>query len=177
MIRPLEAYGEPMRLLKGGILVVAAITALIVWQLPSMALNMSGKPSLGSSFSPSPSASPSPSPSLPSPAPSGPVSCSVTYTVLSSWSGSFEAEINIANTGPDNITPWELTWNFPGDQQITSMQNAIYVQSGENETTANVSYDAEISVNSAIGIFFSGTYTNSDASPASFSLNGTPCTT
>jgi endoglucanase len=163
-----------MRLLKGGIPVVAAIAALIVWQLPSMALNMSGKPSLGPSSSSSSSSS---SPSLPSPAPSGPVSCSVTYTVLSSWAGSYEAEINIANTGPNNITPWELTWTFPSGQQITSMQNAIYAQSGENATAANMSYDAEISVNSAIGIFFSGTYTNSDASPTSFSLNGTPCTT
>ena len=37
--------------------------------------------------------------------------------------------------------------------------------------------DAEISVNSSIGIRFDGTYTNSDAAPSSFSLNGTACTT
>jgi hypothetical protein len=37
--------------------------------------------------------------------------------------------------------------------------------------------DAEISVNSSIGIRFDGTYTNSDAAPSGFSLNGTACTT
>jgi hypothetical protein len=96
--------------------------------------------------------------------------------VLNSWPGSFEAQITIANTGPDNITPWVLTWTFPGDQKITKMSNATYVQSGEHVTAVNVSYDAEISVNSAIGISFDGTYTNSDALPTSFSLNGTACT-
>lgn len=105
------------------------------------------------------------------------MSCTVTYAVLSSWPGSFKAEITIANTGQNNITPWELTWAFPGDQQVTKMQNAIYIQSGQNVTAANVSYDAEISVNSAIGIVVDGTYTGSDASPASFTLNGTACTT
>jgi hypothetical protein len=105
------------------------------------------------------------------------VSCTATYTVLNSWPGSFEAQITIANTGPDNITPWVLTWTFPGDQQITRMRNATYTQSGENVSAANVSYDAEISVNSSIGFVLDGTFTNSDASPASFSLNGTACST
>jgi endoglucanase len=170
-----------MRLLKGGILVAAAVTALLAWQLPTKALSMPGKPSsvtrsatwstgLGSSPSPSPS-------SFPSPIPSGPVSCKVTYTVVSSWPGSFEAEITIANTGQNNITPWVLTWTFPGDQQIASMWDAHYIQSGENVEAANLSFDAEISVNSAVGFGIDGTYTNSDASPTSFTLNGTACTT
>jgi hypothetical protein len=172
-----------MRLLKCGILVVAAVAALLVWQLPTKAFGLSGTSSsvtgrvTGATELSSSSPSPSPSVSLPSPAPSGPVSCAVTYTVVSSWQGSFEAEVTITNTGQNNITPWELTWTFPGDQQITSMWNAIYVQSGEKVTTANVSYDPEISVNSAIGIGLDGTYTNSDAPPTSFTLNGTACST
>jgi hypothetical protein len=41
------------------------------------------------------------------------------------------------------------------------------MQSGENVTAANASSDAEISVNSAIGIAVDGTSTGSDAPPAS----------
>jgi hypothetical protein len=179
-----------MKLLKGGIvLAAAAAAALFAWQLPSTALAAPGRPSAvadrGTSLTeasapPSPSLSaspsPSPSPSLPSPAPTGFASCAVTYDLLSGAYGSFKALITIANTGQGNITPWELTWTFPGDQQITGMQNAVYSQSGQNVAAANVSYDAEISVNSAIGFTVSGTYTDSDAAPASFQLNGNTCT-
>jgi endoglucanase len=144
---------------------------------PSPSPTPSPSPSPSASPTPSPTVSPTPPPSSASPSPSGVVSCTVTYTLINSWSDGFQAEINMANTGANNITPWVLTFTFPGDQQINDMWDATYTQSGESVTVDPESYDEEISVNSAIGFGFTGTFTNSDATPTSFTLNGTACAT
>ena len=73
------------------------------------------------------------------------------------------------------IPLWELTWTFPGDQQVTRTVNAKYVQSGENMAMEGVTYDSWLSAESEHSIPVQGTYTNSDASPTNFYLNGTLC--
>ena len=104
-----------------------------------------------------------------------PVSCSAAYSLTNSWAGGFQAQIVLTNTGTSAISPWTLTWTFPGDQKISSMWTASYTQSGESVTAANESYNATIVPGGAVTIGFTGTYTSSDTSPTSFSVNGTGC--
>ena len=106
---------------------------------------------------------------------SAPVSCSAAYTLVNSWSGGFQGQIVLTNTGTNAISPWSLTWTFPGDEQISSMWDATYTQSGENVTATAESYNATIEPSDSVTIGFTGTYTNSDAAPTSFSVNGTAC--
>jgi endoglucanase len=106
---------------------------------------------------------------------SAPVSCEAAYSLVNSWSGGFQAQIVLTNTGTSAITPWSLTWTFPGDEHISSMWTASYTQSGENVTATNESYNATIAPSASVTIGFTGTYTNSDAAPTSFSVNGTAC--
>lgn len=121
-------------------------------------------------------ASPPPtSPPPTSPPPTQPAgSCHVTYTP-SQWTGGFTASISITNTGSSAISGWNLTFAFPGDQKITNAWNATISQSGASVAATNVSYNAVISPGSAISLGFQGTWITSDASPASFSVNGAPC--
>jgi endoglucanase len=131
--------------------------------------------------SPSPSPTPSPSPS-PSPSPTGSsspgtLSCSAAYSLVNSWSGGFQGQVVLTNTGSGTINPWTLTWTFPGDQQISDLWNATYTQSGEKVTVTPESYDASIAPAGTVTIGFTGTFTNSDASPTTFSVNGTACST
>jgi endoglucanase len=104
-----------------------------------------------------------------------PVACSATYSLVNSWSGGFQAQVTVTNTGTSAISPWSLTWTFPGDQEISSLWNATYTQSGENVTATAESYNATIAPSGSVTIGFTGTYTSSDASPTSFSVNGTAC--
>jgi cellulase/cellobiase CelA1 len=85
--------------------------------------------------------------------------------------------VTLTNTGTGTIDPWTLVWAFPGDQQISDLWNATYTQSGEKVTVTPESYDASIAPAGSVTIGFTGTFTNSDASPTSFSVNGTACTT
>jgi endo-1,4-beta-xylanase len=105
---------------------------------------------------------------------SGP--CAVTYTTQSQWTGGFVADVTISNTGSSAINGWTLKFTFPGDQQITSDFNGTASMSGENATLTNASYNGTISPGSNTMVGFQGTWTSSDAAPASFTLNGATCT-
>ena len=102
--------------------------------------------------------------------------CHVTYTKNSEWPGGFTGQVAIANTGTTAINGWSLTFTFPGDQKITSNFNGGLSQSGENVTLTNAGYNGTIAAGASITDGFQGTWTSSDASPASFSINGAACT-
>jgi O-glycosyl hydrolase len=104
-----------------------------------------------------------------------PGACHVTYAP-NQWQGGFTANLTIANTGSSAINGWKLTFTFPGDQKITNAWNGVESQSGENVTITNESYNATIAAGSSTSLGFQGTWTSSDASPTSFSVNGTTCT-
>ena len=108
---------------------------------------------------------------------SAPVSCSAAYSLTNSWSGGFQAQIVLTNTGTTSISPWTLAFAFGGDQQIASLWNATYTQSGASVTVTAESYNATIAAGGSVTIGFTGSYTSSDAAPAAFSVNGTACST
>jgi endoglucanase len=108
---------------------------------------------------------------------SAPVSCQVVYSLTNSWSGGFQAQIVLTNTAAAALSPWTLAFTFGGDQQIASLWNASYTQSGEAVTVTPESYDATIAAGSSVTVGFTGSYTSSDAAPAAFDVNGTACAT
>ena len=110
-----------------------------------------------------------------SPSPTA-VACSAAYSLTNSWAGGFQAQIVLTNTGSSAISPWALTWTFPGDQKISSLWDASYTQSGEQVTATAESYNATIAPSGTVTIGFTGTFTASDAAPATFAVNGTACT-
>jgi endoglucanase len=120
--------------------------------------------------------SPSPSPSASASSPGTQLSCSAAYSVTNSWSGGFQAQIVLTDTGTTPISNWTLTWTFPGDQKISSLWDAGYTQTGEQVTATAESYNATIAASGTVTIGFTGTFTTSDAAPTAFSVNGTPCT-
>jgi poly(hydroxyalkanoate) depolymerase family esterase len=102
-------------------------------------------------------------------------SCHVTYTTSSQWAGGFTAQVVIGNTSSTAISSWSLTFTFPGDQKITSNFNGGFSQSGENATLTNASYNGSIPAGGSVSVGIQGTWTNSDAAPTSFTLNGASC--
>jgi endo-1,4-beta-xylanase len=100
--------------------------------------------------------------------------CHVTYTP-NNWNGGFTASITLANTAATAIDGWTLTFTFPGDQKITSTWNGTTTQSGQDVSVTNLSYNASIPASGSVQFGFQGTWTSSDATPASFSVNGSSC--
>ena len=104
-------------------------------------------------------------------------SCQVSYQTTSQWTGGFTASVTITDTGSAALTSWTLKFTFPGDQHITSAWNGTATQSGENVTITNASYNGTVAPGGgSTSAGFQGTWTSSDATPASFTLNGAACT-
>jgi len=107
----------------------------------------------------------------------GGAACQVTYTTQSQWTGGFVAQLTIANTGSSPVSGWTLAFTFPGDQKITNAWNGQVTQSGENVSITNESYNGAIAPGGSTSLGFQGTWTNSDAAPAAFTVNGAACAT
>jgi len=104
------------------------------------------------------------------------IACHIAYTVQSQWSTGFQVAITIANTGSTGIGSWTLKFTFPGNQQVTSLWNANYTQSGEALTLTNESYNGSIPAGgSYVGVGFTASYSGTNSSPTAFTLNGTAC--
>lgn len=43
--------------------------------------------------------------------------CKVTYKVTNQWSGGFQAEVTLTNTGTTAYDGWQLGWSFPGTRR------------------------------------------------------------
>jgi len=106
-----------------------------------------------------------------------PATCAVSYVRQSEWAGGFVASVTVKNTGASPVNGWTLVFTFPGDQKITNAWNATVSQTGAVVTAKGPTYATTIAPAASVNFGFQGTWHTSDASPTSFTLNGSPCTT
>lgn len=100
--------------------------------------------------------------------------CPVTYTIVNSWPGGFQAGITIDNTGTTALNSWTLEWVFPGNQQVSQLWGGNVASQGETITVTNLSWDGSIPVGgtmNSVGFTATGTA----ATPAAIMLNGVAC--
>lgn len=99
--------------------------------------------------------------------------CTVTYQ-LNQWVGGFTAQLQVTNNGAA-VTSWTLTWNFTGNQQISSAWNAQVVQSGTAVTAQSLSYNGSLATGGSAQFGFQATFSNSNAVPTNYAFNGVSC--
>jgi len=93
--------------------------------------------------------------------------CSASYATQSQWSGGMVSGVTVTNTGTSALTAWTVTFTFGGDQKVTNAWGASLTQSIEYVTAANASYDGSVAVGASTSFGFQGTWSSSDAVPAS----------
>ncbi|MGB2567001.1 pectinesterase family protein [Micromonospora citrea] len=101
--------------------------------------------------------------------------CQVTYEVTGQWTGGFTANVKIRNLG-DAVNGWRLGWTFPAGQSITQAWGFTASPTSGSVVATNVDYNAAIATNATIEVGFNGSWTGSNPSPSTFTLNGTTCT-
>ncbi len=85
--------------------------------------------------------------------------------------------MTVKNTGTTALTAWSVKWAFANGQQVTSLWNGTYTQSGANVTVNNLSYNGSLAANGGSTSFgFNGSWTTANARPTAATLNGTACT-
>jgi hypothetical protein len=100
--------------------------------------------------------------------------CRVDYTT-NPWSTGFTGNVTITNLGTA-VNGWNLQWDYTGNQQITQSWNSTYTQSGAHVTLSNASWNATIASNASVTAGFNATYSGSNPTPTTFTLNGVACT-
>ncbi|MGW7283358.1 glycoside hydrolase family 6 protein [Streptomyces sp. NPDC054844] len=102
------------------------------------------------------------------------VPCTVDYEVQNDWGSGFTAAVTVTNNGAAT-SGWSLGWTYAGSQKVTNSWNAKVSQSGAAVTAANESYNGTLSTGGSASFGFQGTYSGSNAIPATFTLNGVTC--
>ncbi|MFF5965536.1 glycoside hydrolase family 6 protein [Streptomyces collinus] len=102
------------------------------------------------------------------------VPCTVDYKIQNQWSTGFTAAVTITNNSAAKSS-WSLKWSYAGNQKVTSGWNAKLSQSGAAVTAANETYNAQLATGGSVSFGFQGSYSGSNAIPATFTLDGVTC--
>ncbi|MBV7335694.1 glycoside hydrolase family 9 protein, partial [Chloroflexi bacterium TSY] len=121
-----------------------------------------------------------PTPVQPSPTPAptqdpAESTCQVDYTVGTDWGAGFNAEVTITNQGTATLNGWSVSWDFPGQQTVTSAWSSTYQQTGQHVVIKNETWNPTIAPGASLTFGFGATYNGRNEDPTYFELNGAAC--
>jgi hypothetical protein len=105
----------------------------------------------------------------------GTAACRISYAITSQWTGGFQGDVTITNTGATAVNGWTLRWTFPNGQQIAQAWNASYTQSGTQVTATNASWNGAIAPSGTASFGFTASWTGTNTKPTAFTLNNSTC--
>ena len=113
------------------------------------------------------SANPAPTPTpTPTPTPGGTPSCTAAYSVTGSWSGGFQGQVTVANTGGAPTNDWTVSWPLASGETISSLWNGTLSTSGSQATVTAADYDRQIPAGGSTSFGFTASQAASPAVPA-----------
>ncbi|MGW2573085.1 glycoside hydrolase family 6 protein [Streptomyces sp. NPDC001537] len=102
------------------------------------------------------------------------VPCTVDYKVQNDWGSGFTAAVTVTNNSAAKSS-WAVKWSYAGNQKITNFWNSKITQSGTAVTAANESYNGTLATGGSVSFGFQGSYSGTNAVPATFTLDGVTC--
>ncbi|MFI7293009.1 glycoside hydrolase family 6 protein [Streptomyces sp. NPDC050121] len=102
------------------------------------------------------------------------IPCSVDYKVQNDWGTGFTAAVTVTNNSAAKSS-WSVKWAYAGSQKVTSGWNAKITQSGTAVTADNETYNGTLATGGSVSFGFQGTYSGTNAVPATFTLDGVTC--
>lgn len=70
--------------------------------------------------------------------------CTANYRVVNTWTGGFQAEIDVRNPGSSTIRGWTVGWRFSGSQSVKESWSTTLSASGSAYTARPVSFNETI---------------------------------
>ena len=116
-----------------------------------------------------PSSPPASSPSSPPASQTG--GCSATYRLVGTWTGGFQADVSVANTGTAPLRGWSVSLTLASGQSVQSLWNGVVTTTGSTLLVKNAAYNATLPVgaSTSFGFVASG---NGSAAPSGISCSG-----
>ncbi|MER6620773.1 cellulose binding domain-containing protein [Streptomyces sp. NPDC000931] len=107
------------------------------------------------------------------PGPSG--ACEVTYRITNQWTGGFQADVRLTNTGSTAWNGWSLNWSFADGQKISQLWNGSPTQSGPAVTVRNTDWNGTVAAGSSVAFGFTATRSATNTAPTVFQLGERTC--
>lgn len=101
--------------------------------------------------------------------------CAIAYQVTSDWGTGFGANVTVTNRSTTAWEGWRVTWTFPGNQQITSLWNGVYTQTGPAVQVTHASWNATVAPGASVQFGFNASYSGVNAVPTDLRVNGVDC--
>ena len=91
--------------------------------------------------------------------------CTATYAITGQWSGGFQAEVTVRNTGSARTNGWQVTWTLPTGQSVTQLWNGTMTVSGTNVSVTNVSWNGALAANATATFGLTGSSSGPPVAP------------
>ncbi|WP_261987163.1 lytic polysaccharide monooxygenase [Actinomadura sp. HBU206391] len=91
--------------------------------------------------------------------------CTATYSTTGSWSGGFQAEVRVTNTGTSALNGWTVSWPLATGQSITSLWNGTYTPGGSVATVRNAGWNRTVATSASTTFGFTGNGGGSTPAP------------
>jgi endoglucanase len=104
-------------------------------------------------------------------------SCAVDYVIASQWSGHFQVNLTLRNTG-DAWNGWRLQFNLPSGQSVSANNWGATWTTGTSAVSAtSLSYNGNVPTGGTVASvgFVGDTSSGPNTVPASFIINGVTC--
>jgi endo-1,4-beta-xylanase len=75
----------------------------------------------------------------------GPGTCKATYSLVSSWTGGYQASVTVADSGSSTISAWTVGLTLASGQSISSLWNGVNSGTSGAITVKNAAYNGTIS--------------------------------
>lgn len=92
-------------------------------------------------------------PPVTTPPPGG--ACTAGYAVVNQWPGGFQGEVTVT-AGSSAINGWQVTWTFPGGQEIVQSWNAELAGNGPTVTAGNAPWNGALGAGTSVAFGFIG---------------------
>ncbi len=99
--------------------------------------------------------------------------CTVKFRDTNNWGNGYVGSIDITNNGAVPVSGWTLAFTWPAEwQSLNSGWNATWTENGR---TVRVTSDSTLAAGASTNVGFVGNYSGPNTLPATFTLNGTVC--
>lgn len=90
--------------------------------------------------------------------------CTATYSVVSAWSGAYQGQVTVTNTGTTPTTSWTVTLTLPSGQQITQLWGFRTSSTASPYVVTNESYNGALAPGASTSFGFLATSTGTGGS-------------
>lgn len=101
--------------------------------------------------------------------------CEVEYTIGADWGAGFNAEVTVTNLRQNTIDGWTVSWDFPGEQNVTESWSSAFQQVGQSVAVSDAGWNGTITSGASVTFGFGASYSGRNDVPVNFALNGEAC--